>query len=180
MAYQSGDRRSSVYVVATQLYRRMESIEDVLTNVEFRNGIEHLGIIGEKTAKNKVISSGTAYSNIRQRYGLGGKGRVVTGRMLNAISYVIEKGTKQLRVRVGFIKENLDYFRLQEGGFWNVWKLQSFGRGTHGPNANRGFTFVRTEGRKTQGMFALRDAREKMLDESKVFSAKLRERIRKI
>lgn len=180
MRYESGDRRSSIYVVATPLYKRIKNIEDTLTNVEFRNGIERLGIVGEKVAKNKVLSSGTAYSATRQRYGLGSKGRVVTGRMYNAISYVIETGVKQLRVRVGFIKENLNYFSLQEGGFWNVWKLQSYGRGTFGLNANRGFTFVKTEGRNTQGMFALRDAREKMLVERDAFFTKLRAKIRKL
>lgn len=178
--YTSSKDRTSVYVTANPLYKRLEKIENVLVNVTFRNGIEDIARIGETAAKKKVLSSGTAYSNTRQRYGLGSKGRVVTGRMLNAISYVIEKGINQLRVRVGFIKENLPYFKYQERGFLNVWKMQSFGRGTFGPNANPGFTFVPTEGRRTEGMFALRDAKDKMLGRRETLFNKLRSDLRKI
>lgn len=157
--------RLSVRVDSGNLYTKFRILESTLA-VELAETMEQVGKLGETEMKRIVKDRGTGWAKVRFRYGLGApQGRAVTFRMYRSISHTVRRGAKQFQAVVGFLKNPQKYFTYQDEGFTNKWRFVGFGPGTSGPNANKGFLFAPARPRKTEGMHALRDARELMKKE---------------
>jgi len=137
-------------------------------SVELAEAMDELGKVGEKEMRRIITNTPSHFSDTKRQYGIGPAGRIRTGAMLRSVGSRLRGGVKDLWVEVGYLRNYQDYFGYQDQGFMNVWKLVGFnpmlGKPT-APNAPDGFLFDRVPGRKTQGIFALRDARQKMVDE---------------
>jgi hypothetical protein len=166
----------------TRLQRKLGTVVKA-TNDEMYAALDELAKIGRDEMQHIVETSGTKFSQFRASKGLGSStGRIVTGKMYNSIGLRHERGPKVMRVTIGFIRGTIEkYFKLQDQGFTNVWKFVSFGKGTAGKNAPAGFAFEHwrslvARGKQarpshTQGMFALRNAKEAIAaSEGKVLS----------
>lgn len=165
----------------TRLQRKLGTLVKA-TNDEMYAALDELAKIGRNEMQHVVKTSGTKFSAFRASKGVGSTGRIRSGKMYNSIAYRHERGPKVMRVAIGFIRGTIEkYFKLQDEGFTNVWKFVSFGKGTAGPNAPAGFKFEHwrslvARGKNahpshTQGMFALRNAKEAIaVSESKVLS----------
>jgi hypothetical protein len=139
--------------------------------VELAEALEELGKIGEEEAKRKIQTSGTAWSARRASLGIGGDpaGRALTGKMYRSVGHRQDGGSRTggtIRMLVGFLKGQYEkYFGLQEVGFKNWWAYGGRGK-TFGPNAPSGFRFIKRKSpKRTEGMRALREGKQKMLDE---------------
>jgi hypothetical protein len=154
----------------TRLQRKLGTVVKA-TNDEMYAALDELAKIGRDEMQHVVKTSGTPFSAFRLSKGVGSTGRIRTGKMYESIGLRHERGPKVMRVTIGFIRGTIEkYFKFQEQGFTNVWKFVSFGSGTSGPNAPQGFKFEHwrslvARGKKahpshTQGMFALRNAKE--------------------
>jgi hypothetical protein len=168
----------------TRLQRKLGTVVKA-TNDEMYAALDELAKIGRDEMRHIVETSGTNFSRFRASKGVGSTGRIRSGKMYDSIGLRHERGPKVMRVTIGFIRGTIEkYFKLQDQGFTNVWRFFSFGKGTSGPNAPQGFKFVhwRTLKKrnpedenahpvKTQGMFALRNAKEAIAaSEGKVLS----------
>lgn len=148
--------------------KRRNKVERAIYS-EVSKGMRSLAIGGRDEMRKAVKNKGTDFSRFRQSLGLGSKGRVRTGRMYNSISWLYNKGGgyKSIKYTVGFIKGAFEaYYYYQEYGFRNVWKFSRYSLDgkSSGPNAEPGFIFKYTPGGYTEGMFALKDARQKIKD----------------
>lgn len=148
--------------------------------VELAEGMDKLGKIGEEEMRRIITNTPSHFSDTKMQYGIGPKGRIRTGAMLRSVGSRLRGGVKDMWVEVGYLSNYQDYFGYQDQGFMNVWKLVGFnpmlGAPT-APNAPNGFLFDRVPGRLTKGIFALRDARQKMLDERDVVLNRVAARI---
>lgn len=69
---------------------------------------------GKAFMQQAIASRGTGYE--------GRAGRIVTGKMYNAVQARSGKqGPEKSRGQFGWLTTRLDYFRFQEGGFRNSW-----------------------------------------------------------
>lgn len=153
----------NIKVDSSGLERRYEPIIKIVREEKVKT-INELAAMGEQTIKEKIQNGGTDFSSVRRQYGIGQGGRVRSGRMLNSVGWKELGGRSMYSVALGYIKGfRADYFYYQEYGFRNVWKFVKFnGDSKSGPNAPEGFIFRRTSGKQTQGLFALRDAKDKV------------------
>lgn len=153
-------------VDSTGMYTFTRVLEKEI-GVELAEGMDRLGKIGEEEMRRIITNTESHFSDTKTQYGIGPAGRIRTGAMLRSVGSRLRGGVKELWVEVGYLSEYQDYFGYQDGGFMNVWKLVGFnpmlGQPT-APNAPDGFLFDRVPGRKTAGIFAVRGARQEMLD----------------
>lgn len=152
-----------VSINSSGLTRRFNPVIKIVQEEKVKT-INELAGIGERVIKEKILNSETGFSGVRQQYGVGSRGRVRSGRMLGSVGWKELGSRKMYSVALGYIKGfRADYFYYQEYGFRNVWKFVKFNGGSKsGPNAPEGFIFRRTSGKQTQGLFALRDAKDKV------------------
>jgi hypothetical protein len=155
------------------------------TNDEMYAALDELAKIGQEEMQHIIKTSGTKFSKFRASKGIGSEGRIRSGKMYNSVAYRHERGPKVMRVTIGYIRGTIEkYFKFQEYGFTNLWKLVGVGRGkTSGPNAPAGFEFAHWRTVKgatpshTQGMFALRNAREKIASSENSVLSKMKAKI---
>lgn len=150
-----------INIDSSRLQARSGTILNVV-NKEMRNAQDAMGKIGAESVRNTIKTRGTDFSSFRSGLGIGSSGRVRTGRMLSSV------GTKREGnvLKFGMALAREAYFYYQEYGFKNVWKFGAFGRGTFGPNAPDGFRFRYdpANAKTTEGMHALRDAKQDVMD----------------
>ncbi len=163
-------RKESIYVDTTSLEKKIREFSKKVETVVVGDAMEQLGQIGSDEMRNVIQTSDAPFGDIRRTYGVGKQGRIRSGKMLASVRHRLERGPKQTRVRVGWFGDKVeDYFGYQDQGFWNVWEYVGYEprlRGGIGKNAPQGFIFKKADKPKwTQGIFALREARQKMLDE---------------
>lgn len=101
--------------VGGQSYREMaKELQDILWE-EYQQAAKE----GEAEAKAwiKVAGTGMTWTGpFKGRYGPN-RGRIDTGRMLDAVRYSVTKGGANLLVRVGWLGQYEDYFTAQDEGF---------------------------------------------------------------
>lgn len=153
----------SVKVNLNNLNKKLKEIENI-TNYELKVGLERIATIGEVEMRRTIRTSGTAFSKFRLGLGLGSNGRIRTGKMYDSVSSRVNSGPKQITAQVGWIRNVLPYFKFQEYGFMNKWRFAGIGKRASGPNAPKFWRFKPSAPRRTEGMFALRNARQQMLD----------------
>lgn len=135
---------------------------------EFAELMYEIGKFGEDSMRTTIATSGTPWSRFRKaRWGIGksGVGRIDTGAMYDSVGSRPRFGKNQYQVEVGYLKNKKPYFGMQDQGFTNIWTaipLQKF------PLFKKRASPIRTE-----GMHALRDARQDMLDEAPRFARRL-------
>jgi hypothetical protein len=134
----------------------------------FYQAIDDIGKVGAEEMRRivKRRTSKHSRSGLKAKLGFSNKGRIRTGAMLDSIGHRPRRGNKLYQAEVGYLKDYQDYFKWQEIGFTNVWKfIGQWNRPySSAPNAPAGWMFKRltTGAPKVQGLFALRDARQKM------------------
>ena len=153
----------SVKVNLNNLNKTIREIEDV-TEYEIKIALERIAKIGEVEMRRTIRTSGTEFSRFRLGLGLGSRGRIRTGKMYESVSSRVTSGPKQIMAQVGWIRNPLEYFRYQEYGFLNKWRFAGIGKRSSGPNAPKFWRFKPATPRKTEGMFALRNGRQQLLD----------------
>lgn len=160
--------RKSARVNLNGFYKKMDATVAAQTMAS-AEAVDKLGQIGEDEMRRIIRTSESPFSQIKAAYGLGPVGRIRTGAMLRSVASRMRRGAKQISVEVGYLRSYQDYFGYQDQGFMNVWKMVGYNPNLGyptAPNAPNGFLFDRVEPRKTEGIFALRDARQKMKDEA--------------
>jgi hypothetical protein len=158
------------------LHKKLITVDKTIY-AETNKAVTKIGNDGANKMKQIIRNSGTDFSNFRSMLGVGSKGRVRTGAMINSVGYSKQKTSSAVTLfQIGFIKSvPQKYFMLQEKGFRNVWKFASYGFGTFGPNAPEGFTFTRaTRPKRTQGMFAMRDTLRFLKAEKKNYTSSIK------
>jgi hypothetical protein len=136
----------------------------------FFQAIDEIGEIGAQEMRRIIKKRTSKYSRsgIKAKLGFPEKGRIRTGKMLDSIGHRPRRGQNLYQAEVGYLNDYQEYFKWQEIGFTNIWKF--FGESNRpyasAPNAPAGWAFRRlTSGApKVKGIFALRDARQKMVD----------------
>lgn len=157
-------------------------ISGALRKLEFAQGViqeeslkmaEEIAEFGEKEMKSNILASGTPFSQKARQAGINqGPGRFRTGAMYNAVTSRVEAGGKIVRSAFGWLNDFQQYFIYQELGFKNKF-FANYGPGgnlltTNGRPSLKAAPFPRT----TKGMFALRDARQTVLNERPRFVRK--------
>lgn len=164
----------SVRVDDSGVMNLLEEISDTLVQ-ELAETMYKLGKIGEEEMRQKIELGGTRWSWLRKsKWGIGksGAGRIDTGAMYDSVVSRPRFGSKQYQVEVGYFKNFKNYFLWQDQGFDNVW--------TGNPNAPYRYVFRRKGPAKpVEGLYALRDARQKMVDELPRLMKLLSNRLRK-
>jgi hypothetical protein len=153
----------SVKVNLNNLNKTIREIEGI-TEYEVKIALQRIATIGEVEMRRTIRTSSTAFSKFRLGLGLGSRGRIRTGKMYDSVSSRVNSGSKQVTAQVGWIRNPLEYFRYQEYGFINKWRFAGIGKRSSGPNAPKFWRFKPAAPKKTEGMFALRNARQQMLD----------------
>ena len=168
--------RGQIRVDVTEGLKRLEKISKQITVSQFAEIMDELGQIGVESMQESIINPkpehDAPFSSLARQLGVNkGNGRYRTGKMYNSVGSRFQVGAKTIKVIVGYLKGQFeDYFKYQDRGFWNKWKLVAVGEGyngrvSSGPNAPRGLHFEPRANKKwTEGTFALRDARQKMVD----------------
>lgn len=163
---------------ASGLHARQLPILNIVSD-ELKKSVDELTEIGVKEVQRIVKTNETPFGLTRTQYGLGGMGRIRTGKMYNSIGSLKQTISFMPRNLFGFIKGGKEsYYYYQEYGFKNVWRLIAFRPGqSYGPNAPDGFIFERWAGKKTEGMHSLRDARQLVLDKKMSVLARAKKNI---
>lgn len=154
---------ASIKVNLNNFNNTVKKIEKI-TEYELKTSLKRLATIGEVEMRRTIRESGTPFSDFRASLGLGSRGRIRTGKMYNSVSSRVNIGPKQITAQVGWLKNVLPYFFFQENGFVNKWRFVGIGKRSSGPNAPKFWRFKPSQPRQTEGMFALRNARQQMLD----------------
>ena len=152
----------------------------------FYQAIDELGKVGEDVMRQKIERTGSKYarSGLKKKLGFSKPGRIRTGAMYKSVASRPRRGDKVYQVEVGYLKDYQEYFKWQEIGFTNIWKF--FGQWDRpystAPNAPVGWMFrrLRTGAPKVEGLFALKDARDKVDSESSKIFAKAGRRIERL
>lgn len=148
----------------------------------FYEAIDELGKVGEDEMRKKIERTPSEHSTtgVKRLLGFNQGGRIRTGDMYRSVSSRPRRGDKIYTTEVGYLKNQQDYYKYQENGFWQVWKfVRAIMRPySTAPNAPAGFLFEKKERRTwVKGIFALKDARQKIEDESPRVWAKVDRRI---
>lgn len=162
------DRQQAVRVNLNNFYKKMDAAEASMT-IASAEAVDELGQIGADEMRKVIRESESSFSSTKLQYGLGPAGRIRTGAMLRSVASRLRRGTSQIIVEVGYLRNYQDYFGYQDQGFLNVWKIVGYNPNLGyptAPNAPNGFLFEKYSGSKTEGIFALREARQRMLDEA--------------
>lgn len=191
-ALSSRQYRGQVRVDATEALKHLERVVKYFETYEFSDAMEEVAKIGVESMQKSVLKNDSApFSALARRLGVNkGPGRYRTGKMYNSIGSRLQPGPKTFKIIVGYIKGTFEeYFKFQDRGFWNKWELEAIGEGFNGrvstgPNAPPGLHFKwRDKPKWTEGTYALRDARQNMLDAVprvvKKFEKKIRSRAAK-
>lgn len=152
------------------------------TTISLAEAVDELGEIGAEKMRDVITNTESSFSSTKLQYGLGPAGRIRTGAMLRSVGSRLRRGTKQVIVEVGYLKNYQDYFGYQDQGFLNVWKLVGFNPNLGyptAPNAPNGFLFDKYAGSQTKGIFALRDARQEIIDKAPRVVRKAEARIKR-
>jgi len=168
MARATGD--FSVRVAGRRGVTEFLSTLDSTAREVFFQGIDEIGKVGAEEMRRivKTRTSKSSRSGLKAKLGFSERGRIRTGRMLNSIGYRPRRGANLYQAEVGYLGDRQEYYKWQEKGFTNIWKF--FGEWnrpySNAPNAPGGWRFKRlpTGAPKVKGLFALRDARQKMED----------------
>lgn len=138
---------------------------------EFFKAIDELGKVGEKAMREKIERTPSDYSQsgLKALLGFSQGGRIKSGDMYKSVASRPRGKGKLYQAEVGYLKGYKKYFRFQERGFYNIWQFFGFSRSgkSYGPNATGGAIFRRRQDLKehfVKGIFALKDARQKMED----------------
>lgn len=179
---------SNVRVDVTDAKKHLERVVKSFKAYEFADAMEEVRQIGVESMQESILQNDSApFSILARQLGVNkGPGRYRTGAMYKSIGSRLQTGAKTVKVIVGYLKNPQKYFKLQDRGFRNIWELEAVGEGFNGristgPNAPRGLHFKRRPVPKwTEGTYALRDARQKMVDSMprviKKFERKFRKR----
>lgn len=165
--------RGSIRVDASKVFKEVNTLEAFFTGSEIADELRKVVDKGVKSMQDSVLNNPAPFSHVARSLGVNkGQGRFRTGAMYNSIAGQIRHGAKLYQLTVGYIRGKIQpYFRYQDSGFENVWQLEAVGEGFNGristgPNAPRGLHFKRRKTPKwTEGTYALRDARQLMVDE---------------
>lgn len=118
----------SVKFETKRLIQRLNAIPEILKE-ESENMTEELGNIATETMRERILTTGTAFSRAAQEVGLNkGPGRIRTGAMYDSIDYRIESGSSLTRLVFGYLHDVQDYFDIQDGydnpkdSFKNIWR----------------------------------------------------------
>ncbi len=152
--------------------KKIQGIERIVQEESLKMARE-IAEMGEQEMKSNILASGTAFSQKARQAGINqGPGRFRTGAMYNAVSSKVEGGSKITRSVFGWIKDFEQYFLYQENGFDNKFFANYGSNGalitSGGQPSVRAAKFPRT----TKGMFALRDARQTVVNELPKFVRK--------
>ena len=185
--------RGQVRVDATEALKHLERVAAYFQTYEFADAMQEVAKIGVESMQKSILSNENApFSSVARQLGVNkGPGRYRTGKMYNSVGSRLQNGPKTFKVIVGYLKGTFeDYFKYQDRGFWNKCKLEAVGeafngRVSTGPNAPRGLHFKwRDKPKWTEGTYALRDARQNMIDSIpgvvKKFEKKIRRRASKV
>lgn len=165
--------RGQVRVDATGAKKRLEKLVKNFQTYELSNAMQEIADIGVKSMQESILTNEDAsFSSVARQLGVNkGPGRYRTGKMYKSVGSRIQPGAKTFKVIVGYLKGTFEnYFKYQDRGFWNKWKLVAVGEGykgriSSGPNAPRSLHFaLRDKPKWTEGTYALRDARQNMID----------------
>lgn len=144
---------------------------DSVSREYFFQGLDEVGKIGEEEMRRTIIGTDSKYSRsgLKAKMGFPILGRVRTGAMYQAAGYRPRGAGKLFQAEVGYIRGAYQkYFKFQEFGFYNVWKyFKAFPGAPGAPGANipPGHVMHKREDPRSYrvpGIFALRNAREKM------------------
>ena len=175
-ALASRNYRGSTKVDVTGTLQHFQRLEKYLSSPMFADAMQEVADIGVKSMQDSIINPkpgrDAPFSSLARQLGVNkGQGRYRTGKMYNSVGSRLQNGPKVSQIVVGYIKGKFeDYFKFQDRGFWNKWELIAVGEGyrgrpSSGPNAPRGLHFGwRKKAIWTEGTFALRDAKQDMLD----------------
>ena len=160
-----------------EIWKMVQQMGDQGREIFFQ-AMDEVGHVAEDAMRQKIerTSSKHARSGLKAKLGFAQGGRIRTGRMYKSVASRPRRGEKTYQVEVGYLRDKQDYFKWQEKGFTNVWKF--FGQWNRpystAPNAPAGWLFrrLRTGAPKVEGLFALRDARDKAENESSRIFAK--------
>lgn len=154
--------------------KKLNGIENIVME-ESAKMAEEIAKFGEQEMKTNILASGTPFSQKARQAGINsGPGRYRTGKMYEAVKSRVEAGPKIVRAAFGWISNVEDYFKYQEYGFRNKFIANYTSNGrliVEGgqPSVRRnpfgGF-------KRTKGMFALRDARQTVVNELPRFTKK--------
>ena len=169
MAKQTGD----VTVRVGGNYQVSEIIMelDSVSREYFFQAMAEIGKIGEEEMRRTIIGTDSSYarSGLKAKMGFPYSGRMRTGKMLQSAGSRPRGRGKLFQAEVGYIQGVYEkYFKFQEFGFYNIWKYfgRNVGGASEGPNTPPGgFIMRRRKNSKShyvKGIFALRNAREKM------------------
>jgi len=151
---------------------KIKAIENIVQEESLKMARE-IAEMGEQEMKSNILASGTPFSQKARQAGINqGPGRFRTGAMYNAVTSRVESTSKTIKSAFGWLKEFEPYFAYQENGFNNKFAA-NYGPGgnlitTGGKPSIKVAKFPRT----TKGMFALRDARNTVENESSRFVRK--------
>jgi len=133
----------------------------------FFAAMDDLGKVGVEEMQKKIerTSSKSSRSGLKALLGFNAGGRIRTGDMYRSVAYRPRGRGKLYQVEVGYLRNFKDYFKYQETGFTQVWKYLfpwAKATGATAPNAPAGHLFKKVAPTKVAGIFAMRDARDKM------------------
>lgn len=178
--------RNSVRVDASGVFKQVNTLEKFFTGPEIADELQKVINKGVTVMQQKILSDESApFSSLARQLGVNKSyGRYRTGKMYNSVAGQVRKGPKLYQLTIGYIRGKIEpYFRFQDSGFNNVWELEAIGEGFNGrvstgPNAPDGLHFKRRKSPKwTEGTYALRDARQVMVDELPKSIARLKTRL---
>lgn len=169
-----------------EIWQTIQTMGDDAKEIFFQ-AMDEVGRVGEDAMRQKIerTSSKHARSGLKAKLGFSAGGRIRTGKMYKSVGSRPRRGAKTYQVEVGYVGSKEEYFKWQEIGFKNVWKF--FGQWdrpySSAPNAPAGWLFRRlnrSKAPKVEGLFALRDARDKMEIQSYKIFAKAGRRLERL
>ena len=171
--------RQYARIDVSELLKRGNQAKRVIEE-EARNMAGELAEFGEERMKEYIRERGTPFSDAAKQAGVNrGPGRIRTGNMYNSVSSRVESGSSKTLAAFGWLKNFEDYFGYQETGFRNKF-IAMYSPG--GKLLTQGSSpIVRRNPfggyKNTPGMFALRDARADVENETPKVAKKYRSRI---
>lgn len=164
--------RASVRINISGALKKIQGAEDIIREESIKMAAE-IAKFGEDEMKSNILASGTPFSQKARQAGINqGPGRFRTGKMYEAVKSRVESGGQRVRSAFGWLDEVEDYFRYQEYGFNNKRFAVYDGSGNLKVENGEPVLKPATFPRRTEGMFALRDARLSVEQELPRFTRK--------
>ncbi len=167
---------------ASAIIRELDSV----SREYFFQAIDEIGKIGEEEMRRTIMGTDSQYSRsgLKAKMGFPILGRIRTGAMYQSAGSRPRGAGKLFQAEVGYIRGKYqEYFKFQEFGFYNIWKyFKAFPKapGYAPANIPPGHVMRRRANPKeyrVPGIFALRNAREKMEDSIPAIMNRLDRRI---